>query len=316
MSQKKKKKGSSTLDKITSVALTIMALIVSIIALVFSSRQNKIDLSNNQPNIEIHKSLGSFSNNGFYDYVELLIINRNNGVVKNLNISTRKFLNIEIQSRDILNKESDLIGSHKFFLLDQLDYYNFDSENVNSSILAKITTPKVKYPTEIDGLTYSLSQEERYILYNYLLNNELHKRNLFLLQYEKELWIQIKYINFLDKEIVEYFKIKQETIAYELMNRLIGFDYNDFNTKVLKKEIGDEIFQSNDKLNYISFKEANSSQYFIKKIFSAKKTTFNNIEIVDENKSDEKLNFKLIDSLNNSLLKRFVENLSLTSITQ
>ena len=81
MSQKKKKKGSSTLDKITSVALTIMALIVSIIALVFSSRQNKIDLSNNQPNIEIHKSLGSFSNNGFYDYVELLIINRNNGVV-------------------------------------------------------------------------------------------------------------------------------------------------------------------------------------------------------------------------------------------
>lgn len=83
-----------------------MALILSINSNSLSERQIAIDYANNHPEFQIYKELKSSQENGIIDDLELIIINKNNGIARNLKISSRMFLDISLSQRSYSSQDS------------------------------------------------------------------------------------------------------------------------------------------------------------------------------------------------------------------
>lgn len=257
---------------IASVTLSLMAIILSINSNNLSKQQIAIDYANNHPEFQIHKALRSSQENGIIDDLELIITNKNNGTARNLVVSSRMFLDISLIQRSYSNEDTiprKKTELKRFFLLDQFN--SILNSNDNKYIIKSPTN--IKHVTFVNDSVYIATQEQRVQLYSYMLNNELLKSNMVAIL-KREIIIELSYINFMNKDVKEYFRIHLKPIKDEMVNTF----GNNMNIEFLGSDKNAEkIFFSNDKHNYVSFVMINNFKEFFEKINEKQKYDYSKI---------------------------------------
>ncbi|TMM57167.1 hypothetical protein FEE95_11795 [Maribacter algarum] len=255
---------------VASILLSVMALILATNSNNLYKRQISMDYANYHPEYKIYKSLLSSQENEINDDLEIIIENKNKGIARNLSISLKMFLNISIYKRqyekDEVIEEREL-STKRFFLEDQFRSIYSDENK------SRIKSPSFKHGTYVNDSIYFATQEQRVQLFNYMLNQELQKSNAISF-FEREIIIELSYLNFLNKKNVEYHRIYLDPLKEE---STIALGRNMTAEYIESKQEARKAFYTKEKLNYISFVTINNFKGFLKKINEEKSYFYDEI---------------------------------------
>ncbi|PTX62838.1 hypothetical protein C8N46_102238 [Kordia periserrulae] len=275
---------------IASILLSTMALVVSYNSYQLNERQALIEYTKNHPEFQVYKNTWSSNDNGIQDNIEIIIKNKNNSIVRNIDVSTLNFLIIKTNQRsytgeEVFKKKKEP-KIEKYFLLDQFGNISYSSKQ--DDFLVRLRDFDIKHATYHNDSTYLATQEQRFLLYTSLFNKKLKKLNL-LANFKRELYIKITYKNFLNERVTDYFKIELDDIHSESYNKNQKNNNAEF---IESKERVEKLFNTKEKLNFISFVSTNSFKNFEEIINDKKKYSLHDLNNINTRMIRKRLKFK------------------------
>lgn len=287
------KKNEIWFTTIASIFLGIMALTLSYNSYKLSKRQALIEYTNYHPDFQVSKNTWSSNNNEVKDNIEIVINNSNKGIARNIEISTISFLKIETSKRvykrgETLDKLEPKIN--KLFLMDKFSDISYPNKENNYSI--KLRDHDIKHMIHHDTIKYLATQEQKLLFFEKILNKKLKKNN-FVTSLKTELYIKIEFDNFINERVSNYYKVNIGNIKHESFKEQESNDIT-----VLDTNNGEKIFNTRERLNYISFVKINSFHVFDKKLNESNKYFYNEIDYLRFKEMHPKINDRKTDSIN------------------